>query len=592
MSIKRALFFVFGLLLFSCEDSVIICSETVDFSIKSPVSGWTYYEDSKIMLAVNVNTEDIIWESDISGYLGEGNHLTLFLPEGIQRVSAKIRGVVRERIVIVLPNHAAYNSRSVLVHYSPLEIKAGTGNIWPYTHTHDGTVSDLGISPLQGAENKSAFVPFYTTDVLHIRLPMPQTRKIAVNKSRRSRSTVAGYSVGERKNFFVANTLNQLGSPHDLEAELFYKSDALTVWVSVFHLSSGEFSAEMLNRFIEKAETLIVPRVQALWGKAADIDDDGRIALLFSHTLNEERLATGFFNPADFFEKNNDVQSEAYNPSSNEADLIYLALPDPSSGSSFSLESIIATAAHEMAHASTFTVKTWNRLKDGDASAAREELFLDEGWSHLTENLCGMGVSGGNIRFLKRFLDDTSAYSFCGANHMGQDDSTGMRGAVTLFLSRLFWDAGGMTWDTANTVNLIDLGGIAFLQRMAVSHKTGWDSIGEAFGRQTGALFDEMLEEINVYRMTDRVHDYRTDPLTNEAVDFFVNMGDLRNPDGTTSVHIGFPAELSIFEKNVLLPWSVVFYDMFSNPGGTPLMLHSALNKGEVFFSYSITENR
>jgi hypothetical protein len=92
-----------------------------------------------------------------------------------------------------------------------------------------------------------------------------------------------------------------------------------------------------------------------------------------------------------------------------------------------------ATVAHELAHLSTFTGKTWSRIRDGQLQAPREELFLEEGWSHLTESLLGFGVSGGNIRFFERFLNNTSMYSFCGPNRLGQNDSAGMRGAISFF---------------------------------------------------------------------------------------------------------------------------------------------------------------
>jgi hypothetical protein len=285
----------------------------------------------------------------------------------------------------------------------------------------------------------------------------------------------------------------------------------------------------------------LIPRIETLWGKAADIDGDGRVAVLFTGTLNEEQVAIGYFNPADFFERNDDAASGAYNPSSNETDIIYAAMPDPDPGSAFSAENVIATIAHEMAHAATFTAKTWGRIMDGNARAAREELFLDEGWSHLAENLCGLGVSGGNIKFLKRFLDDTPAYSFCGPNSHGQEDSAGMRGAITLFLSWLFWKSGGMAWEDSNPAALVDTGGISFLRRMAESPGTGWESIGEAFGMPVRMLFAGMLEEMNGLITANGVYNYATDPLTHEAVDFFINMGVVDMPGGTGKIAIGFP---------------------------------------------------
>jgi hypothetical protein len=193
-------------------------------------------------------------------------------------------------------------------------------------------------------------------------------------------------------------------------------------------------------------------------------------------------------------------------------DIIYIAVPDSSSDSSYSQASIIATIAHEVTHGSTFSEKTWKRHLSGNMDAQREDLFLDEGWSHLTENLCGYGVSGGNVQFLRRYFDDTAAYSFCTANRYGQDDSAGMRGAITLFLSWLFWRQGGMTWDSADPSRLVDTGGIVFLRRMLASTTTGWESIGQAYGESTDTLFQTMLTELHHARVTGTMYHFKPDP--------------------------------------------------------------------------------
>jgi hypothetical protein len=161
-----------------------------------------------------------------------------------------------------------------------------------------------------------------------------------------------------------------------------------------------------------------------------------------------------------------------------------------------------------------------------------------------------------------------------------------MRGAITLFLSWLFWEAGGMSWCNTNPVELIDLGGIAFLQRMVRLQETGWDSIGIAFGQPTNILFNELLAEINRYRISGCDYVYRTDPFTNEAVDFFVNMG-IFYFSGIDSVNIDFPVSSAAFENITLLPWSFAFYDVFHIPNDSLLTLSNTNNNGNVFFSYS-----
>ncbi|MCL2139450.1 MAG: hypothetical protein FWH41_07975, partial [Treponema sp.] len=207
-------------------------------------------------------------------------------------------------------------------------------------------------------------------------------------------------------------------------------------------------------------------------------------------------------------------------------------------------------------------------------------LFLDEGWSHLTENLCGLGISGGNINFLKRYFEDTSMYSLCGPNRDGYDDSAGMRGAISLFLSWLFWEAGGLSWDSADPVKLIDQGGIAFLRRMVESPQAGWESIGLAFGKPVPRLFNDFLNGMHNYRISNRAYNYKTDPSTNEAVDFFVNMGG--------SVGVGFPRSSPALNAISLEPWSFAFFDQFMLEDDALLTLEAGKTAGSVFYSYSV----
>jgi hypothetical protein len=590
MSIKRFILLLLPLsCFFACKPEIVYISEPLDFSITSPKQDWTYYEDTKIMLAINVNTNDIVWRSSLSGFLGEGNHCVVFLPEGFHVISAEIQNVRKEKYVYIRPNTA--QERSVLINYSPLEVKLKEGKYYSFLYTHDGSVNDFRLNGALASPKNSR--QFFTDGGMPeplegikqgIRPPMPKAGKYTGNRNKPAYALGrTGIAVESNRTFFVINTLNQYGPPHRIDAELFYQSDKISVWVPVFN----QIENGVMGEFIQTVETLVIPRVEAIWGKPADIDGDGRIAVLFSGTLNDENLATGFFNPTDFFEKNDDAKSEAYNPSSNEMDIIYVGMPVSDRDSPYSIQYVIATIAHELAHACTFTTKTWSRIKNGETSAKREELFIDEGWSHLTENICGFGISGGNIKFLKRFLDNTSMYSFCGANKNGLEDSAGMRGAITLFLSWLFWKSGGISWDSTNPIEFIDRGGIAFLKRMLELPDTGWDSIGKAYGRPVHLLFSEMLMEINNYRKTNSGYNYKIDPVTKEAVDFFVNMGDITISGSDDAVNVGFPKLYSIYSSNSLLPWSFTFLDELLFTSDSLVTLFFDKNNGSVFYSYS-----
>jgi hypothetical protein len=350
----------------------------------------------------------------------------------------------------------------------------------------------------------------------------------------------------------------------------------------------GDVPEALVDICIQAVENTVLPRLKVLWGSAADIDGDGRVGIVIAPSINEEKTAIGFFNPGDFYNRNNDINSENYNPASNEMDVIYVASPDDTAGSSYNVESIIATIAHELTHVITFTNKTWIRQVNGQPDAAREELFLDEGMSHLSENLCGYGISGGNIKFLKKFFEATAGYSFCGPNRYGQEDSAGMRGAMGLFLTWLFWRQGGIEFGRTDPNMLIDKGGAAFLQALVNASDTGWESIGKTAGTETKALFEEMTSQINLLHRTGQYYEYKVDAVTKEPVDFFANMKN----DGDSDVIAGLPKEYDIGDKSSIGAWSFMFFSPYVSKDGNILSIRMEDQRGVIYYLNALDADR
>jgi hypothetical protein len=582
MWIKRlAPAFTACLLLCSCKQT----GETtyiIDFAFASPKPGWTYYADNKILLAVTIDTQEITWESSEDGYLGQGNHLLTFLSPGPHTLTAQVRGAAKTGQVYIRQRETSGQGDKTLVNYAPLEKLLPPGDYYPAVFTLDGTVT--GFITEQTAKSKALQKTLRAEDgypLRDIRLAAPKAAGMPVRSGAARTANKPNPAIGDKRQFLVVHTISQYAAPHELEAELFYLSDTIAVWIP----ASAAVPQAALQKCIEAVERVVLPRVEILWGKAADIDGDGRLAILASPTINEEKAAVGFFNPADFFRRDANPASDTYNPASNEMDVIYIAVPDESNGASYSAGSIIATIAHELTHAVTFTRKTWEPRLNGEPDAAREELFLDEGWSHLSENLCGYGVSGGNIQFLRRFFEDTALYSFCGPNRLGQEDSAGMRGAITLFLSWLFWKKGGLSWDDSDPVTLIDQGGIAFLREMIASKDTGWKNIGNASGAPTDQLFEEMIMELNACRISGAGYQYRSDAVTGEPVEFFANMGAI----GNTDIVVGFPRAYESAAGTTAGPWSFMLFEPFATETETLLTISMKEQDGAVYY---VTDKR
>jgi hypothetical protein len=158
-----------------------------------------------------------------------------------------------------------------------------------------------------------------------------------------------------------------------------------------------------------------------------------------------------------------------------------------------------------------------------------------------------------------------------------------MRGAMTLFMSWLFWKKGGMTWNSDNPALVEDAGGISFLRKLVSSSSTGWESIGIAYGKPTGILFQEMIYEMNCSRINPTQYNYRKDKLTGEPAEFFLNMGTIVLNEKT--INIGLPGIYEAAAENPLstLPWSVVFLEPLVCSDNSIITFNSLKYHGNVF---------
>jgi hypothetical protein len=114
---------------------------------------------------------------------------------------------------------------------------------------------------------------------------------------------------------------------------------------------------------------------------------------------------------------------------------LYLGVPVPGDAN-FSVASLEATSCHEFQHLIHFSRKTLPRL--ADAQPVEESVAINEGLSHLAEDLCGYNLKGGNLAFVARFLEHPEQISLDGLSMAGKSDSIERRGAMYLFLRFLF----------------------------------------------------------------------------------------------------------------------------------------------------------
>jgi len=571
---------IFLILLFvsvvSCRHSIV---QSEDFTIVSPVVGNVYYDDIPIVCAINKNIISASWFSSIEGNIGTGAQISCRLSAGNHVITA--HDVQRDRsvsvsITVTERNSVENNGTRFLIPHLPYTCTVKNNRFKPYIASLDGSASDLIITTKllpkpkpryshKSEKNITAEIDDFSNNADALKLfrctgaADMQKFPIVAHPQIFSRNTAPALQDENERNFLIVNTTLQSAQPHCLPFKRYYSSDIIAAWIP------KEYAADTaaIDACITEFEKTIYIRVTEIWGTAADIDYNQKFTIVFSPTINDEKRALGFFNPADFFKRNTDTNSENYNPASNEGDIIYAAIPSLMPHHQYFYKSIAATIGHELTHAVTFTKKTYNRIKAGDTTAKRAEIFLDEGISHLSENLIGYGISGGNIKFFHAFLSNTLGYSFCKNSAAGLDDSVGQRGAMTLFLSWCFWQKGGMMWDSQEPTRVKDAGGITFLQKLISSPYTGWEAVGEAFGTPTDMLFLQMLNDLRLICPDNGSMPYKKDPLTGEAVEFLPCMGkmdDVVDRHGNTII-IGLPNPQLNCGAAIkhLLPYSFVF---------------------------------
>ena len=152
----------------------------------------------------------------------------------------------------------------------------------------------------------------------------------------------------------------------------------------------------------------IYPTGAAYFGEAADLDGNGRVTLVFTPEVNSLTppgggRINGFFLLSDLAASGREggagVPGEggATCPASNEGEILYIGVADPDGefGSPFSkaraLRAARRTAAHELQH----LLAAEQRVVLGSQDfGSVEESWLDEGLSHLAEELVGLRLMG------------------------------------------------------------------------------------------------------------------------------------------------------------------------------------------------------
>ncbi len=167
---------------------------------------------------------------------------------------------------------------------------------------------------------------------------------------------------------------------------------------------AGGFTSDEYRSFGVTFDTLVDPLDRKTFGDPSDIDNNGHVLIFFTRAVNELTTANasgvylGYYYQRDLFPKTSTAGTCA---GSNVAEILYLLVPDPNGTvntnvrrKSDVLTFTLGTAAHEYQH----LINASRRMYVNKFGAAFEEKWLDEGLSHIAEDLNFWTSSGKSPR--------------------------------------------------------------------------------------------------------------------------------------------------------------------------------------------------
>jgi hypothetical protein len=204
-------------------------------------------------------------------------------------------------------------------------------------------------------------------------------------------------------------------------------------------------------------DTLVHPVDTAAFGAPSDIDGNGRVVVLFTKAVNAltprgaQGVVLGFFFSRDLLPQSGSC------PGSNAAEMFYVLVPDPTGVVSDARTKgfVDSTAPSTIAHEYQHLINTSRRIYVNSAPDPNEERWLNEGLSHIAEELVfyrasklsprqnidstAIKTSGqlptlllhqqGNFRRYQQYLRAPDANA-----PMAQNDQLATRGAAWAFL--------------------------------------------------------------------------------------------------------------------------------------------------------------
>lgn len=232
-------------------------------------------------------------------------------------------------------------------------------------HSRSGPFAASRLSPLRSAQVSQLAVPA-VGDVLNIKIPNAATNDLCTNFIP-TQAVVASVS---QKAILVVDTLD--GPPSTL------------------------FTQAQMDSITSEFDTITYPTDSSYFNKPTDVDNNGRIIMLFTGEINlltpphtTGGFVGGFFFAGDFFPTVDTQQAQGC-AQSNGAEIFYLLSPDPTArfGNARSTSSVRQGTRGTIAHEFQHMINAGNRFQ-APTFVAFESTWLDEALAHFAEDAVG-----------------------------------------------------------------------------------------------------------------------------------------------------------------------------------------------------------
>jgi hypothetical protein len=189
--------------------------------------------------------------------------------------------------------------------------------------------------------------------------------------------------LGDKRNFKVLNIDNEFDR---VTARVRYISDHSLVYLDE-KVPGGGFTDLDLAALAQEFEEPVYPTITGAYGHESDLDDNDRVIILFTPSVNRltepgsDGFVGGFFFGLDLLEGRK---------GSNEGEIFYAMVPDPKGeegpviGKYTALSTIPAVLAHEFEHMVHFNQRILLR-----GAESQEALWLSEALAQMAEDLVG-----------------------------------------------------------------------------------------------------------------------------------------------------------------------------------------------------------